>query len=87
MLPLSGYFVSLMAFLWPDLVKSVVLVNSAGNVIPGYSHLPISRVCISLITEEFWLRKHKLLTNYLTHSTVFFFLLGKASSIWCTAWC
>lgn len=40
---IGGYFVSLMAFLWPDLVKSVVLVNSAGNVIPGYSHLPISR--------------------------------------------
>ncbi|CAH8304255.1 unnamed protein product [Eruca vesicaria subsp. sativa] len=39
---IGGYFVSLMAFLWPDLVKSVVLVNSAGNVIPGYSPLPKS---------------------------------------------
>ncbi|KAF3488861.1 hypothetical protein F2Q69_00057343 [Brassica cretica] len=40
---IGGYFVSLMAFLWPDLVKSVILVNSAGNVIPGYSPLPISK--------------------------------------------
>ncbi|KAL0891016.1 hypothetical protein Bca101_014999 [Brassica carinata] len=39
---IGGYFVSLMAFRWPDLVKSVVLVNSAGNVIPGYSPLPVS---------------------------------------------
>ncbi|CAH2077995.1 unnamed protein product [Thlaspi arvense] len=40
---IGGYFVALMAFLWPSLVKSVVLVNSAGNVIPGYSPLLISR--------------------------------------------
>ncbi|CAD5329005.1 putative alpha/beta hydrolase-1, DNA photolyase, rossmann-like alpha/beta/alpha sandwich [Arabidopsis thaliana] len=40
---IGGYFVALMAFLWPALVKSVVLVNSAGNVVPGYSPLPISR--------------------------------------------
>lgn len=39
---IGGYFVALMAFRWPDLVKSVVLVNSAGNVIPGYSPLPRS---------------------------------------------
>lgn len=48
-LPLSGYFVALMAFRWPDLVKSVVLVNSAGNVIPGYSPLPRSIVCVSFL--------------------------------------
>ncbi|KAL1201177.1 Pheophytinase [Cardamine amara subsp. amara] len=40
---IGGYFVALMAFLWPALLKSVVLVNSAGNVLPGYSPLPISR--------------------------------------------
>ncbi|XP_010433666.1 PREDICTED: uncharacterized protein LOC104717742 isoform X1 [Camelina sativa] len=40
---IGGYFVALMAFLWPALVKSVVLVNSAGNVVPGYSPLPVSR--------------------------------------------
>ncbi|VVA92596.1 unnamed protein product [Arabis nemorensis] len=40
---IGGYFVALMAFLWPTLVKSVVLVNSAGNVIPGYSPFPISK--------------------------------------------
>ncbi|CAA7060225.1 unnamed protein product [Microthlaspi erraticum] len=40
---IGGYFVALMAFLWPALVKSVVLVNSAGNVVPRYSPLLISR--------------------------------------------
>ncbi|EOA16132.1 hypothetical protein CARUB_v10004267mg [Capsella rubella] len=40
---IGGYFVALTAFLWPALVKSVVLINSAGNVVPGYSPLPVSR--------------------------------------------
>ncbi|ESQ54774.1 hypothetical protein EUTSA_v10024578mg [Eutrema salsugineum] len=40
---IGGYFVALMVFFWPSLVKSAVLVNNAGNVIPGYSPLPISR--------------------------------------------
>ncbi|RIA04368.1 hypothetical protein BRARA_K01402 [Brassica rapa] len=40
---IGGYFVSLMAFRWPELVKSVILVNSAGNVIPGYSPLSVSK--------------------------------------------
>uniref|UniRef100_A0A1J3JTQ8 Pheophytinase, chloroplastic n=1 Tax=Noccaea caerulescens TaxID=107243 RepID=A0A1J3JTQ8_NOCCA len=41
---IGGYFVALVAFLWPALVKSVVLVNSAGNVVPGYSPIPIPRI-------------------------------------------
>lgn len=49
--PLSGYFVALVAFLWPALVKSVVLVNSAGNVVPGYSPIPIPRVRIISMHE------------------------------------
>ncbi|XWS37699.1 hypothetical protein CRYUN_Cryun19dG0067400 [Craigia yunnanensis] len=34
---IGGYFVAIVASLWPTLVKSVILVNSAGNVIPGFS--------------------------------------------------
>ncbi|GLT40303.1 hypothetical protein SLA2020_144480 [Shorea laevis] len=36
---LGGYIVSIVACLWPSLVKSVALINSAGNVIPGFSQL------------------------------------------------
>ncbi|KAM2975665.1 hypothetical protein FF1_001801 [Malus domestica] len=34
---IGGYIISIVARLWPTLVKSVVLINSGGNVIPGYS--------------------------------------------------
>lgn len=34
---LGGYFVAIIAGLWPALVKSVILLNTAGFVIPGYS--------------------------------------------------
>ncbi|XVE58698.1 hypothetical protein DITRI_Ditri04bG0189700 [Diplodiscus trichospermus] len=34
---IGGYFVAIVAGLWPSLVKSVILINSAGNVIPGFS--------------------------------------------------
>ncbi|CAN8325888.1 unnamed protein product [Cochlearia groenlandica] len=40
---IGGYFVASMTYLWPALVKSVILVNSAGNVIPRFSHRPVSR--------------------------------------------
>ncbi|KAL4574876.1 hypothetical protein LXL04_021716 [Taraxacum kok-saghyz] len=36
----GGYFVSIVAGLWPSLVKSVVLLNSAGHYIPEYSSVP-----------------------------------------------
>ncbi|PWA40233.1 DNA photolyase, N-terminal [Artemisia annua] len=39
----GGYFVSIVAGLWPDLVKSVVLLNSAGHYVPGYSSVPPSK--------------------------------------------
>ncbi|PWA48557.1 DNA photolyase [Artemisia annua] len=39
----GGYFVSIVAGLWPDLAKSVVLLNSAGHYIPGYSSVPPSK--------------------------------------------
>ncbi|MBA0690014.1 hypothetical protein Goari_007712 [Gossypium aridum] len=34
---IGGYFVSIVASLWPSLVKSVILMNTAGNVIPEFS--------------------------------------------------
>ncbi|XP_058085009.1 uncharacterized protein LOC131232641 [Magnolia sinica] len=34
---IGGYFVALVAGLWPVLAKSVVLINTAGSVIPGFS--------------------------------------------------
>ncbi|KAA8539813.1 hypothetical protein F0562_026505 [Nyssa sinensis] len=40
---LGGYFVAIVAGLWPALAKSVVLINSAGNVVPGYSSAPVSK--------------------------------------------
>ncbi|CAI9295742.1 unnamed protein product [Lactuca saligna] len=36
----GGYFVSIVAGLWPALAKSVVLLNSAGHYIPEYSSVP-----------------------------------------------
>lgn len=41
---LLGYFVAIVARLWPAVAKSVVLVNSAGNVIPEYSAVHLSGV-------------------------------------------
>ncbi|CAN4084857.1 unnamed protein product [Withania somnifera] len=34
---IGGYVAAIVTCLWPDLVKSVILLNSAGNVVPGYS--------------------------------------------------
>ncbi|TYI53173.1 hypothetical protein E1A91_D12G300300v1 [Gossypium mustelinum] len=34
---IGGYFVSIVASVWPSLVKSVILMNTAGNVIPEFS--------------------------------------------------
>ncbi|KAK1577821.1 hypothetical protein Q3G72_025116 [Acer saccharum] len=39
---IGGYFVAIVASLWPALVKSLVLINSAGNVIPEKSFIPFS---------------------------------------------
>lgn len=41
---ISGYIVAIIARLWPSLVKSIVLINSAGSVIPEYSFLPYNKV-------------------------------------------
>ncbi|CAA6656217.1 unnamed protein product [Spirodela intermedia] len=39
---IGGYFVALVAGLWPDLAKTVVLMNTAGSVIPGYSSVSLT---------------------------------------------
>ncbi|KAF8379290.1 hypothetical protein HHK36_028723 [Tetracentron sinense] len=43
---IGGYFVALVAGLWPALVKSVVLINTAGSVIQGYSSVPVTELFI-----------------------------------------
>ncbi|KAM7266414.1 hypothetical protein ACFE04_004311 [Oxalis oulophora] len=40
---IGGYFAAILAGSWPSLVKSVVLINSAGNVIPGYSNILLTK--------------------------------------------
>lgn len=40
----SGYIAAILAGLWPTLVKSVVLMNSAGEVIARESFFPLSKV-------------------------------------------
>ncbi|KAE8647944.1 hypothetical protein Csa_000367 [Cucumis sativus] len=40
---IGGYIVAIVACLWPALVKSIVLINSAGSVIPGYLYLPLKK--------------------------------------------
>ncbi|XAR66151.1 (6-4)DNA photolyase [Bertholletia excelsa] len=39
---MGGYFVSIVAGLWPAVAKSVVLINTAGSVVPQYSSVPFS---------------------------------------------
>ncbi|KAG0491955.1 hypothetical protein HPP92_005353 [Vanilla planifolia] len=38
---IGGYFVAATAGFWPVLVKSVILVNTAGPVVPNYSPVPL----------------------------------------------
>nr|KYP67915.1 hypothetical protein KK1_021530 [Cajanus cajan] len=39
---IGGYLVAIVASIWSVLIKSIVLINSAGNVIPSYSYIPLS---------------------------------------------
>lgn len=41
---IPGYFVAIVAGRWPAVAKSVVLINSAGNVVPQYSSVHLSKV-------------------------------------------
>lgn len=38
---IGGYFVAIVAGLWPALVKSLVLLNTAGSIVPSYSSVPL----------------------------------------------
>ncbi|CAL1405174.1 unnamed protein product [Linum trigynum] len=40
---LGGYVMSIAACCWPDLARSLILINSAGNIIPGYRYLPLTK--------------------------------------------
>ncbi|KAH9607456.1 hypothetical protein KSS87_019353 [Heliosperma pusillum] len=40
---MGGYFISIVGGLWPSLVKSIVLMNTAGDCIPGFSSLLFSK--------------------------------------------
>ncbi|XP_039796131.1 uncharacterized protein LOC120661352 isoform X2 [Panicum virgatum] len=39
---IGGYICAIAAGLWPSLAKSLVLLNSAGSVVPNYSFVPLS---------------------------------------------
>ncbi|KAJ7949612.1 Pheophytinase, chloroplastic [Quillaja saponaria] len=40
---IGGYFVAIVGHLWSSLAKSIVLVNSAGNIIPSYTSVPFTK--------------------------------------------
>ncbi|XP_030463359.1 uncharacterized protein LOC115683085 isoform X1 [Syzygium oleosum] len=40
---IGGYVAAIFASLWPTLVKSVVLMNGAGDVVPRYSSIPLPK--------------------------------------------
>ncbi|KAI3962418.1 hypothetical protein MKW98_010969 [Papaver atlanticum] len=39
---IGAYFAAIVAGLWPALVKSVVLMNTAGSIVPNYSSVPLA---------------------------------------------
>ncbi|CAL5063179.1 unnamed protein product [Urochloa decumbens] len=39
---IGGYICAVAAGLWPSLAKSLVLLNSAGSIVPNYSFVPLS---------------------------------------------
>ncbi|KAI9101397.1 hypothetical protein K1719_023879 [Acacia pycnantha] len=40
---IGGYLTAIVARSWSTLISSVVLINSAGNIIPGYKSVPLSK--------------------------------------------
>lgn len=40
---IGGYICAIAAGLWPSLANSLVLMNSAGSVVPNYSFIPLSK--------------------------------------------
>lgn len=43
---IGGYIVAIVARFWHTLAKSVVLINSAGDIIPGYASVPFTKVSL-----------------------------------------
>ncbi|XP_068650620.1 cryptochrome DASH, chloroplastic/mitochondrial isoform X2 [Aristolochia californica] len=41
---IGGYFASIVSGCWPTLVKTLVLINTAGSIIPGYSPVQFTEV-------------------------------------------
>ncbi|MCL7036961.1 hypothetical protein MKW94_002684 [Papaver nudicaule] len=39
---IGAYFAAIVAGLWPALVKSIVLMNPAGSIVPSYSSVPLA---------------------------------------------
>ncbi|KAL2920496.1 Cryptochrome DASH chloroplastic/mitochondrial [Bienertia sinuspersici] len=63
---IGGYFISIVGGLWPSLVKSIALVNTAGDVLPGYSSLLFFKE--RTISGAAWFGSRALL-QYLRFST------------------
>ncbi|KAJ4828411.1 hypothetical protein Tsubulata_022863 [Turnera subulata] len=57
-----GYFVALFACFWPALVKSIVLINSAGDIIPGYTYQLFNKVRERSTSGVAWLGARLLLS-------------------------
>ncbi|KAK7401168.1 hypothetical protein VNO78_12488 [Psophocarpus tetragonolobus] len=58
---IGGYLVAIVARIWSDLIKSIVLINSAGNVIPRYSFIPLSTIQDRQTSGSSWLGSRILL--------------------------
>ncbi|KAG4992432.1 hypothetical protein GLYMA_09G230500v4 [Glycine max] len=61
---IGGYLVAIVARVWSDLIKSIVLINSAGNVIPRYSFIPLSTIQDRQTSGASWLGS-RILVFYL----------------------
>uniref|UniRef100_A0A0E0IMT0 Photolyase/cryptochrome alpha/beta domain-containing protein n=1 Tax=Oryza nivara TaxID=4536 RepID=A0A0E0IMT0_ORYNI len=46
---IGGYICSITASLWPSLARSLILLNTAGSVVPSYSFIPLSEARLLLL--------------------------------------
>ncbi|XP_056160251.1 uncharacterized protein LOC115683085 isoform X3 [Syzygium oleosum] len=58
---IGGYVAAIFASLWPTLVKSVVLMNGAGDVVPRYSSIPLPK---KTERADEWLINEMLRSSY-----------------------
>lgn len=49
----AGFTTTVVAGLWPSLVKSLVLLNTAGKVVPDYKNLTYNKVKLVLLLSSF----------------------------------